>query len=53
MAQALRFACLGSAMPQSVAATMSQCSKALAKAARFSGLCRRKCSSLAKPHSWE
>ena len=33
MAQTLRFTSFGSVMPQSVAATMSQCSKALAKPA--------------------
>ena len=35
-------------MPHSVAATMSQCSSAVTKRARFSGLCRSQCSSLAK-----
>jgi hypothetical protein len=53
MAQTLRRAFDGSAMPARVAATMSQCSNALAKRARLSGLWRRKCSSLANPHSWE
>ncbi len=40
-------------MPASVAATMSQFSKALAKADRLSGLWRNQCSSLANPHSAE
>ncbi len=40
MAQMLRLTARGSVMPQSVAATMSQCSNAEAKASRFAGLCR-------------
>ena len=40
MAQTLRFASLGSVMPLSVAATMSQCSKAEANWLRLSGLWR-------------
>ena len=43
----------GSVMPQSVAATMSQCSRAVTKRSRLPGLWRSQCSSLAKPHSWE
>ena len=38
IAQTLRFACAGFLIPQSVAATMSQCSNALANFSRFSGL---------------
>ena len=53
MAQTLRGTSAGSVMPHSTAATMSQCSSAVAKRARFSGLWRSQCSSLAKPHSEE
>ena len=53
IAQTLRLTALASVTPQSVAATMSQCSSAVLKAARFSGLCRSQCSSLANPHSCE
>ena len=38
IAQMLRDTCAGSVMPQSTAATMSQCSSAVAKRARLSGL---------------
>ena len=51
MAQTLRLTRSGFWMPQSVAAIMSQCSKALAKSLRFSGLCRSQWRSLAQPHS--
>ena len=47
------FTLRGSVMPQSVAAAMSQCSKAVTNCARFSGLCRSQCSSFEKPHSEE
>ena len=40
-------------MPHRTAATMSQCSNAVAIASRFAGLCRSQCSSFAKPHSDE
>ena len=53
MAQTLRFTFFGSVMPQSVAATMSQCSKAEANCPRLSGLWRSQCSSLENPHSEE
>ncbi len=53
MAQTLRGTSSGSPIPHSTAATMSQCSSAVAKRARFSGLCRSQCSSLAQPHSEE
>jgi hypothetical protein len=53
MAQTLRFAFRGSVIPQSVAATMSQCSKAEANSARFAGLCRNQCKSFENPHSDE
>src|ERR1700733_11178802 len=53
MAQMLRFTFAGSVTPVSVAATMSQCSSAVAKLSRLSGLCRSQCNSLANPHSWE
>src|SRR6266496_1063161 len=51
MAQMLRFAFLGSVMPLSVAATMSQCSNADAQSSRFSGLWRDQSRSLENPHS--
>ena len=53
MAQTLRETCAGSVMPQRTAATISQCSSAVAKRARLSGLWRSQWSSLAKPHSLE
>src|ERR1039458_9504774 len=53
MAHTLRFTRLGSVMPQSVAAIMSQCSKAETNSERFSGLCRNQCRSFEKPHSDE
>ena len=53
MAQTLRFTFLGSVMPHSVAATMSQCSNAETNSERFAGLCRSQCSSFEKPHSEE
>ena len=53
IAQMLRFTFLGSVMPQRVAATMSQCSKAETNWPRFSGLCRSQCSSFENPHSDE
>ena len=53
IAQILRFTFAGSVTPVNVAATMSQCSSAVANRSRFSGLCRSQCSSLAKPHSCE
>jgi hypothetical protein len=49
----LRFTCAGLVIPHSVAATMSQFSKALAKFLRFSGLWRSQCNSFAHPHSDE
>jgi len=51
--QTLRFNSLTVLMPLSVAATMSQCSRAVTKCERFSGLWRSQCRSLAKPHSCE
>ena len=53
IAHALRFTLPGSVIPQSVAATMSQFSKAEAKRPRFSGLLRSQWSSFEKPHSDE
>ena len=53
MAQALRLTSAGEVMPQRVAATMSQCSKAEANCSRLSGLWRSQWRSLAKPHSCE
>src|ERR1039458_2472518 len=53
MAQTLRFTFLGSVMPQSVAATMSQCSNAETNSVRAAGLWRSQCRSLEKPHSDE
>ena len=53
MAQTLRFPFFASVMPHSVAATMSQCSKAETNSPRFPGLCRSQCSSFEKPHSEE
>src|SRR5205809_1146793 len=52
-AQTLRFTFPGSVMPHSVAATMSQCSKAETSSARLEGLCRSQCKSFEKPHSDE
>ncbi len=43
----------GRGSPHSVAATMSQCSSAVANRPRLSGLCRSQCSSFANPHSEE
>ena len=53
IAQTLRLTFFGSVMPHSVAATMSQCSKAEANSDLLSGLCRSQCSSLENPHSEE
>jgi len=53
IAQMLRFTFFGSLTPQSVSATMSQCSNADANCGRFSGLCRSQRSSFEKPHSDE
>src|SRR5579872_210027 len=53
IAQMLRFTFLGSDTPQRVAATISQCSNALAKLSRLSGLYLNQCSSLENPHSDE
>src|SRR5271165_7689823 len=53
IAQMLRFALLGSVTPHNVAATMSQCSNALANSPRLSGLWRSQWSSFANPHSEE
>src|SRR5580704_3427531 len=53
IAQIDRGAFAGSVIPQSTAATMSQCSSAVANFSRLSGLLRSQCSSLEKPHSDE
>ncbi len=53
IAQIERGASAGSSIPQRTAAIMSQCSNALAKRGRFSGLWRSQCSSLENPHSEE
>src|SRR5580704_7286077 len=53
IAQTLRFTLPGSVIPQSVAAAMSQCSKAETKSARFDGLWRSQCNNFEKPHSDE
>ena len=53
MAQTLRAIWLGSVTPQSVAATMSQCSSAVTNFGRSSGLWRSQCSSFDQPHSEE
>ncbi len=53
IAQMLRLTFFGSVMPQSVAATMSQCSKADSNAERCAGLWRSQCSSFENPHSEE
>ena len=53
MAQTLRLTLAQLLIPHSVAATMSQCSKALANFSRLLGLCRIQWSSFAKPHSEE
>jgi hypothetical protein len=53
IAHTLRGARSGSVMPQSVAATMSQCSSAVTNRDRLSGLCRSQWSSFEKPHSEE
>ena len=53
IAQIDRGAFAGSVIPHSTAATMSQCSSALANFSRLSGLFRSQCSSFEKPHSDE
>src|ERR1700739_4914419 len=53
MAHTLRFTVCGSFTPQSVAAAISQFSRAVANLPRCSGLCRSQCSSFANPHSEE
>src|SRR5205085_3281696 len=53
MAQILRFTSLGSVMPQRVAATMSQCSRAETSSERLEGLWRSQWRSFENPHSEE